>query len=177
MSKHAVGNIFLIGAMGAGKTTIGKQLALTLEREFLDSDREIEERTGASISLIFDLEGEAGFRRRERDMIDELTRRHNIVLATGGGAILYPHNRLCLAQRGCVVYLQATVDQLLRRTRGSTNRPLLQTPNPRERLEQILDERGPLYLRLADIVIETCQHTVKQVASEILAQMGVEAVD
>ena len=124
-------SIFLIGPMGAGKTTIGRRLALALHREFLDSDQEIERRAGASIPLIFAVEGETGFRTREKAVIAELTRRPNIILATGGGVVLDPDNRRCLAGRGFVVYLCASVDEQLRRTRGDTQRPLLQTADPR----------------------------------------------
>ncbi len=162
------GNIFLIGPMGVGKTTIGRQLAVTLEREFKDSDREIEERTGAGIPLIFELEGEAGFRRREQEMLDELTQMRDIVLATGGGVVLDPTNRARLRQRGQVIYLHAPIEQLLRRTSHSRNRPLLQTENPRQRLEEILVQRDPLYKNVADCVVDTGKRTVRQVIREIL---------
>jgi shikimate kinase len=162
-------NIFLIGPMGVGKTTIGRQLAATLKREFKDSDREIEERTGASIPLIFELEGEAGFRKREREIIDELTRLPAIVLATGGGVVLDPDNRDCLRRRGHVVYLHAPIDELLRRTSQNRNRPLLQTADPRKRLEDILEQRNPLYRGMADCVVETGRASIRQVVKEILA--------
>lgn len=141
--------------MGAGKTTIGRQLARTLGLDFLDSDREIERRSGVDIPTIFDFEGEAGFRRRERTMIEALTRHDDIVLATGGGVVLDPDNRRDLADRGTVVYLETSVDEQLRRTRHDRNRPLLQADDRRATLERLDAERGPLYREIADIVIPT----------------------
>jgi len=158
--------------MGAGKTTIGRQLAKALHLDFVDSDHEIELRTGANIPLIFDLEGEAGFRRREYAVIDELTRRSGIVLATGGGAVLDPENRAHLAQHGRVIYLHAAVDQLVERTAHDRNRPLLQTDDPRERLESLMAARDPLYREAADLIIETGGRTVRQVVKEILGKIG-----
>lgn len=154
--------------MGAGKTTIGRHLSKSLGMEFVDSDREIEERTGASIPLIFDVEGEAGFRKRETAMIDELTQCSDIVLATGGGAILHEDNRRYLAGRGHVLYLRCTVDQQLERTSRDRNRPLLQTEDPRARLEALLQERGPLYEQTADWIIDTDGQSVKRVVKRIL---------
>lgn len=154
-------NIFLIGPMGAGKTTIGRQLAKALGLEFMDSDHEIEHRTGASISLIFEVEGEQGFRRREREVIDDLTQRSGMVLATGGGAVLDPANRTHLAGRGQVVYLRASLEHLLKRTAKDRNRPLLQTEDPRARLQQILEVRDPLYREVADLVVETDRCSVR----------------
>lgn len=158
-------NIFLIGPMGAGKTTIGRQLAKSLGLDFVDSDHEIESRTGASIPLIFEVEGEAGFRRREREMIDELTQRSRIVLATGGGAVLDPANRAHLSARGQVVYLRASLEHLLKRTAKDRNRPLLRTDDPRARPEQILarilEQRDPLYREIADLVVETDRCSVR----------------
>lgn len=148
-------NIFLIGPMGAGKTTVGKRLAKLKGMRFLDSDHEIEQRTGVDIGFIFEKEGEAGFRRRERDMIAELTQETGLVLATGGGAVLDPDNRRDLSARGFVVYLCTPVNQQVERTRYSKNRPLLQVDNPRERLEQLMAERDPLYRETADMVINT----------------------
>lgn len=168
----APGNIFLIGLMGAGKTTIGRQLAQALGKEFLDSDHEIEARTGVNIPLIFELEGEAGFREREAAVIDELTARENIVLATGGGAVLREENRRYLKQRGKIVYLRATVDQLLERTRKDKNRPLLQTEDPRARLEALLEEREPLYLGLADLVVSTGQGSIHKVVETIQRKLA-----
>jgi shikimate kinase len=148
-------SIFLVGPMGVGKTTIGRQLAKLLGYEFLDSDHEIEAKTGATIAWIFDVEGEAGFRQREQAMIDDLTRRRGIVLATGGGAVINPENREALKQRGLVVYLKADVDELIKRTSHDKNRPLLQTENPRQKLEALIREREPWYLEVADLVFDT----------------------
>src|SRR3569832_1634370 len=156
--RHTIGrmakstNLFLVGLMGAGKSTIGRQLAKSLGCEFIDSDHEIEARTGANIPLIFDVEGEAGFRQREKKIIDDLTQREHIVLATGGGVVLDPENRAHLHARGLVVYLYATVDQLLARTAKDRNRPLLQTANPRARFEELMQVRDPLYREIADLV-------------------------
>lgn len=164
-------NIFLVGLMGAGKSTIGRQLAKSLELEFVDSDHEIERRTGANIPLIFDVEGEAGFRQREKKVIDELSRRSGIVLATGGGAVLDPDNRSRLRDRGTVIYLYATVDQLLARTGKDRNRPLLQTPDPRRRLEELLLARDALYRETADLVVDTGGRTARAAEREILAKI------
>jgi shikimate kinase len=145
--------------MGAGKTTIGRRLAKNMRRTFYDSDKEIEERTGASISLIFEIEGEAGFRARERRMIAELTQLKNIVLATGGGAVIDPDNRACLKQRGFVVYLRAPVERLLVRTHLDRGRPLLQTTDPAQRIKELLMEREPFYREVADAIIDTDHQT------------------
>ncbi|MFH0340625.1 MAG: shikimate kinase AroK [Chromatiales bacterium] len=161
------GNIFLIGPMGAGKTTIGRQLARSMAKEFHDSDREIEARTGASVALIFDIEGEAGFRRRESKIIDELTLQQNMVLATGGGAVIDAYNRECMKTRGITVYLRASVDRLFTRTRRDINRPLLQTADPKHTLQELLRHREPLYREVADLVINTDGRTLRQVITEI----------
>ena len=157
--------------MGAGKTTIGRRLAEALGMDFADSDQEIEARTGASIPWIFDVEGEAGFRKRETAMIDELTQRPNLVLATGGGAVLDPVNRRHLQSRGTVVYLHADIDELLERTCKDRNRPLLQTADPRARLEALMAEREPLYREVADIVFETGQRGIRQAVQALLRQL------
>jgi len=162
------GSIFLTGPMGAGKSTIGRQLAKQLSMSFHDSDHEIEQRTGVDIPLIFELEGEAGFRKREAEVIDTLTRLPGIVLATGGGAILDPENRTRLASRGKVIYLHTSVDQQLSRTRHDRNRPLLQTPDPRTTLEELLAIRDPLYRDVADLVIETDGMHVRDVVRKIV---------
>jgi len=164
-------NIFLVGPMGVGKTTIGRQLAQLLHYPFIDSDREIEQRTGASIPWIFDMEGEEGFRRREQAVIDELTSQNGIVLATGGGAVIQEANRHCLKSRGIVVYLKAQVDELLARTRNDKNRPLLQTDNPRERLQSLIEQREPWYLEVADIVFDTQKQNTRNAAKELLRQV------
>ena len=169
MSKS--NNIFLVGPMGAGKTSVGRQLAKAMNCEFLDSDKEIENRTGVNIPTIFDIEGESGFRTREQQMIDELTQRDGIVLATGGGAILAEENREWLQQRGTVIYLSASVEQLFKRTRRDRNRPLLQTDNPKQRIEELLEIRDPLYRQTADLILDTDGHSVSWVVDQTLAQM------
>lgn len=157
--------------MGAGKTTVGRALARKLNKRFIDSDHEIEARTGASIPLIFEIEGEASFRQREAEVIRDLTSQEDIVLATGGGAILKPENRECLKTRGTVIYLRASVNSILQRTSNDKNRPLLQTPNPRARIEQMAREREPLYLEVADFVIETGRPNIQSLVQTILAQL------
>ncbi len=165
------GNIFLVGPMGAGKSTIGRQLARALRMNFVDSDKEIEDRTGVDIPLIFELEGEAGFRKREQAVINELSKGSGVVLATGGGAILAAKNRRHLGARGQVIYLQTSVDQQLKRTRRDRNRPLLQTEDPRARLEALMAVREPLYQEIADMVVVTNGRGVQQVVKEILARL------
>jgi len=165
-------SIFLVGPMGAGKTTIGRQLAEALSYAFIDSDHEIEERTGANIPLIFDVEGEAGFRRREAAVIDELTQRSAVVLATGGGAVLDPSNRTHLKARGRVIYLAASIGKLLERTARDRNRPLLQTDDPRAKLEELMAQRDPLYREVADVVINTDRGSVRRVVKDILARLA-----
>jgi shikimate kinase len=149
------GSIFLVGLMGAGKTSVGRLLAKRLGKRFLDSDHEIEARTGVRIPVIFEIEGEAGFRQREVSMIDELTRCDDVVLATGGGAVMDPRNREALHARGTVVYLRANVDDLWNRTRRDRNRPLLQTADPRARLAELMAARDPLYREVAHLVVDT----------------------
>lgn len=146
-------NIYLIGMMGAGKTTIGRHLARRLHKRFVDADHEVEARTGATIPLIFEIEGEQGFRRRESEVIQQLSEERNVVLATGGGAVLNPENRRCLARTGIVVYLSVSPDLLWERTRHDKSRPLLQVPDPRSRIENIYAQRDPLYREIADIVV------------------------
>jgi len=155
--------------MGAGKTTIGIKLAEALNKTFIDSDREIEKKTGASIPLIFDLEGEAGFRARECDVISELTQENDIILATGGGAILDENNRKHMQDRGFVIYLQAPLDQLLERTAKDKNRPLLQTADPRKTLGDIIKKREPLYLDCADLVYKTNNKQIRDVITNIVS--------
>lgn len=167
MNKYH-GNVFLVGPMGAGKTTIGRHLSEILHQEFIDSDHEIEARAGANIPWIFDVEGEQGFRLREEAVIDSLTRRHNIVLATGGGAVMRESNRKCLHDRGVVVYLQTPVDVQLERTARDKNRPLLQTPNPRERLAELFRIRDPLYKEVAHIVMPTSGGSARDLALKIV---------
>ena len=167
-------NLFLIGLMGAGKSTIGRQLAKSLGCEFIDSDHEIEARTGANIPLIFDVEGEAGFRQREKKVIDDLTRREHIVLATGGGVVLDADNRAHLRARGFVVYLYATVDQLLVRTAKDRNRPLLQTAAPKARYVVLLVVCVLLFCVFAVLVVDTGRRTVRSAEREILAKLRAE---
>ncbi|MCA1804525.1 MAG: shikimate kinase AroK [Xanthomonadaceae bacterium] len=162
------GSLFLVGPMGAGKSTIGRQLAKSLSRTFLDSDKEVEDRTGVGIPLIFELEGEAGFRARERAAIDDLSQRSDIVLATGGGAVLDPDNRHHLHDRGQVIYLRTSVDQQLARTARDRNRPLLQTDDPRARLEELMRTREPLYREVAHHVVDTDGRRVREVVEDIL---------
>ncbi len=164
-------NIFLVGPMGAGKTTIGRQLATSLKLDFKDSDHEIVRRTGASIPLIFEIEGEEGFRRRESEVIDSLTQEQNLVLATGGGAVLREENRHHLRLRGTVIYLYASVEQLLLRTSKDRNRPLLQTADPRAKLEQLMEQRDPLYREVADMVVHTDERSIRSVIKEILVRL------
>ncbi len=153
--------------MGAGKTAVGRKLARMLKRDFHDSDVEVEIRTGVDIDFIFEKEGEAGFRRRESAAIDYLTQLQQIVLATGGGAVLDAQNRAWLASRGTVIYLAASIDQQLERTRRSTHRPLLQTDDPRTRMAALADIRNPLYEELADFTIQTDGRRVPSVVNEI----------
>ncbi len=171
----AIPSIFLVGPMGAGKSTVGRRLAETLRRDFLDSDGLIEQRAGASIPLIFEMEGEAGFRAREKAIIAELTQRPTLVLATGGGAVLDPDNRRCLAGRGFVIYLCASVDEQLRRTRGDDNRPLLRTADPRSRLAQLFAQRDPLYREIADLIVASDGQTLRAIIQQILDRLGSDA--
>ncbi|WP_082488954.1 bifunctional shikimate kinase/3-dehydroquinate synthase AroKB [Duganella sp. Leaf61] len=164
-------NVFLVGLMGAGKTTIGRILARKLGLRFVDSDHEIEARTGASIPWIFEIEGEPSFRRREAEVIRELTGQQDLVLATGGGAVLDPDNRAHLKARGMVIYLRTTVNSILQRTAHDKNRPLLQTADPRKKLEELMAVRDPLYMEIADIVIDTGRPNVQSMVLTILNQL------
>jgi shikimate kinase len=164
-------NIFLIGPMGAGTSTVGKQLAKALGRDFYDTDKEIERRTGVSISWIFEMEGESGFRQREQKVLDELSQLKNIVLATGGGIVLPEENRRMLRSRGYVVYLSTSIEQLLRRTNKDKNRPLLQTDNPRETVKALMAERTPLYQGVADIELRTGEQSIQYVVSGLVNQL------
>ncbi len=161
-------NIVFIGLMGAGKTTIGRQVAQYYKWPFLDTDKVIEERTGVSIPLIFELEGEAGFRKRETDVVKELSARKNTVIATGGGAILNAVNRNYLQKNARIFYLKADIDHLFERTSRDKNRPLLQTDNPKQRLYELLKEREPIYLNMADWVVETNGRSIYKVVNEIV---------
>jgi len=161
------GNIFLVGPMGSGKSAVGRRLAADLRLDFHDSDDEIEQHTGADIALIFDKEGEEGFRRREMAMIQELTELDGIVLATGGGAPVKQENRECLSARGTVVYLYTGIAEQLRRTAKSTHRPLLQCDDPGMVLEKLMQERDPLYREIADLIIDTDGRQVASVVGEV----------
>ena len=160
-------NIFLVGPMGAGKSAVGRQLARMLHLDFVDSDEEIEARTGVDIPFIFEKEGEPGFRKREVAVIDELTQRDGVVLATGGGAIMDPDSRSRLGARGYVVYLYTSVDQQHQRTQRGRERPLLENRDPREALEELMALRDPLYREIADLVVDTDGRRVQTVAKEI----------
>jgi len=160
-------NVFLIGPMGSGKTAVGKQLARLLHAPFFDSDTEIERRTGVDIPFIFEKEGEAGFRQRERETIEALTRLEPLVLATGGGAVLLPENRRHLAERGSVIYLETAAAQQAKRLRRSRNRPLLSNVNVLAKLEQLTRERAPLYAEIADITVTTDGRGIGSVVDEI----------
>ena len=164
-------NIFLIGSMGAGKSTIARRLAATLDKEFVDADRELEQRTGVGIPLIFELEGEAGFRKRERELLAELVMRNGIVLATGGGVVLAAENRANLAARGFVIYLDAPVDLLVARVARDRHRPLMQTPDPEATMREIVRVRDPLYRESADIVIRSSHRSSRFVVREILQRI------
>ena len=164
-------NIYLVGLMGAGKTTVGRQLAKRLGRRLVDSDDEIETRTGVRIPVIFEIEGEAGFRKREAQVLQALTRETGLVMATGGGAVLDPYNRSSLANNGMVIYLCAQPLQLWERTRHGRNRPLLRVADPLAKLEELYVQRDPLYREIADIVVESgsggSHHLVKQIEREV----------
>lgn len=147
--------IFLVGMMGAGKTTIGRTLARKLGWEFIDLDHELEARCGVRVALIFEIEGEEGFRKRESELLDEFTQRSGIVLATGGGAVIDPKNRQLLSERGVVVYLRASADELFRRIERDRSRPLLQTSNPEQSLKNLLAQREPMYEEVASLTFDT----------------------
>ncbi len=165
-------NIFLVGPMGAGKSTVGRQLAKTLNKEFVDCDREIEERTGVTIAIIFEVEGEEGFRKRERAMVEQLTERDGIVLATGGGVVLDEANRSRLRTRGFAIYLDAPIDLLVERTARDRQRPLLQTDDPKAKLVALAAEREPLYQQVADMVVKTDGRTARHVAKEVVRRIS-----
>lgn len=164
-------NIILIGPMGSGKSTIGNIIARRLHREFQDSDHFIEERTGVDIARIFDVEGEKGFRDRETNALSELLSENNRVIATGGGSVLRRQNQQLLKQQGYIVFLDTTVNQQMQRLQRDKKRPLLQTENPRERLESLLLERRPIYLDLADLAVKTDKRMARRLAADIINQL------
>jgi shikimate kinase len=164
-------NIFLIGPMGAGKSTIGRQLAQQLNMEFFDSDHEIERRTGADVAWVFDVEGEDGFRDREEKVINELTQKQGIVLATGGGSVKSKETRNRLSARGVVVYLETSIDKQLARTQRDKKRPLLQVDTPKDVLETLALERNPLYEEIADVTIQADEQSAKAVANQIIKML------
>lgn len=171
-SKRPSGNIFLVGMMGAGKTTVGKLLAQHLGKTFIDSDEEIQQRTGVTIPHIFDVEGEAGFRLREAGVIQDLVALDNIVLATGGGAVLNGQSRDALRANGVVVYLKSTVSDLWQRTRHDRNRPLLQTSDPRAKLKELYEQRDPLYTQVADLMMPTGKQNVHSLVSQLQQELS-----
>ncbi len=169
-------SVFLIGMMAAGKSTVGRLLAQHLNYDFVDADRELEARSGVPIPTIFEIEGEPGFRRREVALLKELTQRAEIVLATGGGAVLDEQLAQSMRERGLVIYLRATVDEIFRRTRQDRSRPLLQTPNPRVRIEQLLAEREPLYEKAAHLVFQSAASNPRRLVSRLLEHPQLKAI-
>lgn len=165
------GNIYLVGMMGAGKTSVGKLLANRLGKRFFDSDQQIERHTGVPISLIFEIEGEAGFRRREAEIIRELVALENIVLATGGGAVLHPETRQRLNRTGTVVYLRSTPHRLWQRTRHDRQRPLLQAPDPQKKIADLLAAREPLYQDVAHVIVDTDSQSLGQLIRRLLPEL------
>tara|TARA_B100000676_G_C17713121_1_gene647341 strand:+ start:162 stop:677 length:516 start_codon:yes stop_codon:yes gene_type:complete len=166
-----VQRVFLVGPMGTGKTTIGNKLAKALNFEFIDADEALEKRTGASITLIFDVEGEQGFREREEKILDDLTQREQVVLATGGGAVLRETNRAALSERGFVVYLRSPIETLIERTRFDTSRPLLKTEDPAATLREIMENREPLYEAVADVIVDAETLNIKQIVQRIADEL------
>lgn len=168
----AKNNIYLVGMPGAGKTTVGRQLARRLQRAFIDADHEIEARTGVRIPLIFDIEGELGFRDRESKVIAELANETNLIVATGGGAVLRPENRAALKRGGTVVYLHATPRLLFERTRLDPNRPLLQVADPMQKIEELFAQRDPLYREVADIIINSLGGSISQLVKQVEKELN-----
>jgi shikimate kinase len=165
-------NVFLVGLMGAGKTSVGRALARYLGKAFFDTDQEIERLTGVRISVIFDIEGEAGFRVRESKVLEDLTQRSNIVLSTGGGIVLSEHNRRLLTERGNVVYLRAAVADLAMRTRSDKNRPLLRNGDPLAVLQALCEQRDPLYREVADLIVDTGSQSVGVLVRKLAGQLA-----
>jgi len=165
-------NIFLIGPMGSGKSAVGRHLARLFRLSFHDSDADIEAKTGVDIAFIFEKEGEAGFRVRERESIDRLTRLDGVVIATGGGAVIHPDNRQALAERGAVVYLETSIDQQIERTRHGRHRPLLNDTDPKAKLSELMRQRARLYREIADLTVSTDGRRVQLVAEEIYRELN-----
>lgn len=172
VSRQYPRNVFLIGMMGAGKTSVGRLLSKRLNKQFVDSDQIIEERTGVKIPVIFELEGEAGFRQRESATIDELSAREGVVLATGGGAVLKECNREWLRARGTVIYLRASVTDLWNRTRHDKNRPLLHTPDPLGRLTELHKVRDPIYRDVAHLIVDTGRQSLRSLVDRLVQRLG-----
>ncbi|WP_082091855.1 shikimate kinase [Polynucleobacter duraquae] len=173
--KSSSNNIFLIGLMGAGKSTVGKLLAKKLGRRFLDADHVIEDRCGVKIPVIFEMEGEDGFRKREAQAINDITAEHDVILATGGGAVLLPENRQFLSERGLVIYLHANPIELWHRTKGGEGRPLLKNGDAKKILENLYAVRDPLYREIADYIIETGKPSVNQLVNTLIMQLELSA--
>lgn len=171
LRKFQSGNLILIGMMGSGKTTLGRALAKHLNKTFIDSDEEIQHRTGVSIPHIFDVEGETGFRIREAQVIADLVLRDQLLLATGGGAVLTPQTQTLLPENGVVVYLRTQVHDLWQRTRNDKNRPLLQTGNPYQKLTQLFEQRDPIYRSVADLVLPSGKQSVHSMMLSLIAEV------
>jgi shikimate kinase len=176
MTGHPQPSIFLVGMMGAGKSTVGRLLSAAIGFEFVDADRELERRAGTSVSNIFELEGEAGFRERERHLLQDLTQRPHIVLATGGGAVLREDNRRLLRSRGLVIYLLATADEIARRTRDDASRPLLQVGERRSRIDELLAQRDPLYRQTAHLTVRSAASNPRRLVSRLRTHPRVAAL-
>jgi len=170
------GSVYLVGMMGAGKTSVGRVLAQRLGKRFVDADHEIEARCGVTIPVIFEIEGEQGFRQRERAVIDELTRQPDIVLATGGGAVLSAESRQRLRSRGLVIYLKASAGEIWHRTRRDRTRPLLATSNPQQRIADLLAEREALYAEVAHVTVESTHESVKSLVGRLIEQLGLSPI-
>lgn len=176
MTQPPRSSVFLIGMMGAGKSTVGRLLAAGCGFEFIDCDRELEHRTGTTVANMFELEGEAAFRLREHHLLDELTQQPRVVLATGGGVVLNPDNRQMLRSRGLVIYLQASAEEIARRTRSDTARPLLQVQDRDARIQELLDQRAPLYRQTAHLVFRSASANPRRLVARLLANPQVAAV-
>ena len=164
-------NIFLVGMMGAGKTTVGRALAQRMKREFVDTDRVLVERTGVAVATVFEIEGEEGFRKRESAVLQEVCEQDGRVIATGGGIVLAAENRRVMRECGTVVYLRARLESLWERTRHDTSRPLLATPNPKARLAELLTQREPLYREVAHVIVDSGPQSASTLVNRVLAAL------